>query len=192
MKSAPTALLALCLCLPLVGDEVAKKKFKEMKTLAEKGDAEAQNNLGSHYFGSSSREDKKTAIKWWRKAAEQGHLDAHFNLGTAYVAGSGVEKNADIAVQWFRKAAENSDVMSQAKLGKIYWHGDLQPKDKIKALAWFIIAVKNGAVQFGYFEFLEGIPSMSQINKELTPEKIKKAEALVEEMVKKNPKLLNK
>ena len=68
-----------------------KKKFKgNLKTLAEKGDAEAQNNLGSHYFGSSSREDKKTAIKWWRKAAEQGHLDAHFNLGTAYVAGSGV------------------------------------------------------------------------------------------------------
>jgi len=72
------------------------------------------------------------------------------------VAGSGVEKNADIAVQWFRKAAENSDVMSQAKLGKIYWQGYLQPKDKIKALAWFIIAVKNGAVMFGYFEFLEG------------------------------------
>jgi len=33
---------------------------------------------------------------------------------------------------------------------------------------------------------------MSQINKELTPEKIKKAEALVEEMIKKNPKLLSK
>ena len=188
----PLLLLVLSVSLPLLLGGCGGPSLAELTELAEKGDAEAQNNLGSHYFGSSSREDKKTAIKWWRKAAEQGHLDAHFNLGTAYVAGSGVEKNADIAVQWFRKAAENSDVMSQAKLGKIYWHGDLQPKDKIKALAWFIIAVKNGAIQFGYFEFLEGIPSMSQINKELTPEKIKKAEALVEEMVKKNPKLLNK
>ena len=49
----------------------------------------------------------------------------------------------------------------------------------------FIIAVQNGAIQFGYFEFLEGIGLAChiQINKELTPEKIKKAEALVEEMV---------
>lgn len=72
MKSAPTAFLALCLCLPLMSDEVTKKKFKEMKTLAEKGDAEAQNNLGSHYFGLSSREDKKTLSSGGVKLPSKG------------------------------------------------------------------------------------------------------------------------
>ena len=39
MKSTLTALLAICLCLPLMGDDAAKKKFEEMKVLAEKGNA---------------------------------------------------------------------------------------------------------------------------------------------------------
>jgi len=37
MKTTLTALLAICLCLPLMGDDAAKKKFEEAKALAEKG-----------------------------------------------------------------------------------------------------------------------------------------------------------
>ena len=49
MKSTLTALLAICLCLPLMGDDAAKKKFEKEKAFAEKGDKIGQYNLGVFY-----------------------------------------------------------------------------------------------------------------------------------------------
>ena len=49
MNSALITLLAFCLCLPLVGDDAARKKFEETKAKAEKGVAVAQNNRGLMY-----------------------------------------------------------------------------------------------------------------------------------------------
>ena len=73
MKSVLTALLAICLCLPLMGDDAAKKKFEETKAKAEKGDAVAQSLLGFMYqYGEGVQKDFKEAVKWYRKAAEQG------------------------------------------------------------------------------------------------------------------------
>ena len=47
------------------------------------------------------------AVKWFRKAAEQGDADAQFYLGWAYVTnGEGVPKDEVEAVKWYRKAAE--------------------------------------------------------------------------------------
>ena len=51
-------------------------------------------------------EDKAEAVKWFRKAAEQGHSDAQNSLGYCYYNGEGVEEDKAEAVQWFRKAAE--------------------------------------------------------------------------------------
>ena len=49
MKPTFIALLALCLCLPLMGADKEKplpKDIPSLKVLAEKGDARAQNELG--------------------------------------------------------------------------------------------------------------------------------------------------
>jgi len=47
-------------------------------TAAEQGDAEAQYNLGVRYAnGEGVPEDYKEAVKWFRKAAEQGFAAAH-------------------------------------------------------------------------------------------------------------------
>ena len=45
-------------------------------------------------------------MKWYRKAAEQGHANAQCNLGYCYKYGEGVETNKAEAVKWYRKAAE--------------------------------------------------------------------------------------
>ena len=48
---------------------------------AEQGDAEAQAGLGSNYqFGSGVTQNFKEAVRWYRKAAEQGHSIAQNNL----------------------------------------------------------------------------------------------------------------
>jgi TPR repeat protein len=49
------------------------------------------------------------APRWYRKAAEQGHAAAQFNLGSMYENGEGgLAKEAE-AARWYRKAAEQND-----------------------------------------------------------------------------------
>ena len=50
--------------------------------------------------------DYTEAGKWYRKAAEQGHASAQFNLGCAYASGRGLPQDYAEAVKWYRKAAE--------------------------------------------------------------------------------------
>ena len=71
-----------------VGDnETALKEFRQ---LAEKGDAEAQfylatlYNRGDDIVGGVEKVDFKEAFKWYRLAAEQGHVDAQWRLGLKY------------------------------------------------------------------------------------------------------------
>jgi uncharacterized protein len=40
-----------------------------------------------------------------KTAAEQGDMDAQYNLGVAYESGEGITKDFAEAAKWFRKAA---------------------------------------------------------------------------------------
>ena len=77
---------------------------------AEQGDAETQYKLGFMYEGSDSvPEDYTEAAKWYRKAAEQGHVTAQWMLGGIYYPGEdeGVPDNDVEAYAWFSVAATN-------------------------------------------------------------------------------------
>ena len=57
-------------------------EIKLYRTLAETGDAAAQNRLGLIYQnGEGVPQDDAEAIKWYLKAAEQGYTAAQNNLG---------------------------------------------------------------------------------------------------------------
>ena len=59
--------------------------LKEWKSLAEKGDALAQSDLGDAYrIGKGVPQDYAEAMKWYRKAAEQGSEYSQNILGTMY------------------------------------------------------------------------------------------------------------
>jgi TPR repeat protein len=92
-------------------DDVAAA-VRELKPLAEQGDAEAQFNLGSLYYqGWGVPQDYKEAVKWLRKAAEQGHVFSQATLGTVYAEGvqGVVEKDYPQALMWFIFAAAKGD-----------------------------------------------------------------------------------
>src|SRR5579864_882074 len=60
------------------------------KSAAEQGDASCQNVLGILYSeGRGVPKNDAEAARWFRKAAEQGHAHACFNLGRAYQFGRG-------------------------------------------------------------------------------------------------------
>ena len=50
-------------------------------------------------------EDDAEAVRWFRLAAEQGHVDAQLNLGVLHVTGEGVPEDAVNAYAWFSIAA---------------------------------------------------------------------------------------
>ena len=96
----------------------------QVRQAAERGDAQAQYNLGVAYFkGKGAQKDYAEAAKWSLKAAEQGNAKAQYNMGVAYFHGDGVNKSYNEGVKWFRKAAENNNVKAQYYLGMAYSQG---------------------------------------------------------------------
>ena len=54
------------------------------------------------------------AVKWYRKAAEQGNADAQSNLGVMYANGTGVTKDESEAMKWYRKALDSNPKYARA------------------------------------------------------------------------------
>ena len=57
------------------------------------------------------------AVQCFRLAAEQGVIDAQYNMGVCYYHGLGVEQNTTEAVKWYRLAAQQGDAEAQCFLG---------------------------------------------------------------------------
>jgi hypothetical protein len=76
------------------------------RNAAERGDANAQFNLGASYdLGLGLPQDLAQAAFWYRKAAEQGNVNAQVNLGAMYDYGQGVPRNYAEAYFWLDVAA---------------------------------------------------------------------------------------
>lgn len=113
--------------------------------LAEKGDAEAQLELGRMYlFGDGVPADEKKGVKLIRKAAKQGLPDAYGELGLMYYSGDGVSADIKKSTKYFRKAAELGEPGWLINLGLAYEDGSGVRKDKVKAYAYFYIASQRG------------------------------------------------
>ena len=78
--------------------------------------------------------------------------------------------------------AEAGDAIAQFNLGAMYAEGQGVEQNNVTAYAWWNIAETNGDQN--------AKNGLSQLGKAMTPAQIAKAEKLVKEMVKKNPKLL--
>ena len=99
--------------------------FDHFKNAAERGNVEAQYELGyCYYWGEGVEENKIEAVKWYRKAAEQGNVHAQNDLGVCYANGEGVEEDKAEAVKWYRKAAEQGYSDAQDNLGYCYANGE--------------------------------------------------------------------
>ena len=121
--------------------------YKNARIAADKGDKEAQFDLGICYmngYGYGIEADSIEAVKWIRKSAEQRYAKAQSLLGDCYANGFGIEKDSIEAVNWFRKAAEQGDADAQNYLGICYFNGCGIEKDSIEAVNWFRKAAEQG------------------------------------------------
>ena len=83
---------------------------------------EAQFGLGWCYEnGKGVDQSYEEAVKWYRKAAEQGFRYAQFSLGWCYENGKGVDQSYEEAVKWYSRATEQWETDMKYSLGVCYF-----------------------------------------------------------------------
>jgi TPR repeat protein len=86
------------------------------------------------------------AINWYRKAAEQGNVDAEFSMALLYSIGSdALNPKSEEAVKWYRKAAYRGSPEAEYCLGRAYAEGiGGLVQDDIEAVKWYEKAAQHG------------------------------------------------
>lgn len=79
-----------------------------------------QYNFGVMYAnGQGVVKDEAEAVRWFRKAAEQGTAGAQHNLGFMYENGYGVKKDKVEAVRWYLLAADQGGEESKEAVKRL-------------------------------------------------------------------------
>lgn len=117
---------------------------REWQGPADKGDADAQFNLGQAYrLGRGVKADLRKAEELFGKAAAKGHLQAADTYGLLlFQRGDRAQ-----AMPYIRTAADRGEPRAQYLLGVAHFNGDNVPQDWIRAYALTSLAQQNGIDQ---------------------------------------------
>ena len=129
----------------------ASGDFGTLMKAAQRGDAEAQFQIGDLYMtGQGVERDPAVAAAWYKAAAQQGHAVAASNLGVLYAEGRGVKQNDAEAADWFHKAADAGDPGGENNLGSMYLAGRGVPASDALGAKWIVAAAQQGAAEAQY------------------------------------------
>lgn len=127
-------------------------------------DSDAQYQIGMHYLAGTGgvERDEHEAMKWLRKAAENGNVDAQYRLHliyldksiAEYMAGADYDDVLHEVMKWGHKAAENGNMGAQCSLHLAYGLGIGVPMDAVKSLEWATRAAEQGSDAAKYFMHL--------------------------------------
>lgn len=85
------------------------------------------------------------AAVWFRRAAEQGHVQSQVRLGNLYYLGE-LPGGPEEAVKWYRRAAGRDDV-AQYMLGECCRRGRGVSQNFNEAMRWFLLGEEGIAIQ---------------------------------------------
>jgi TPR repeat protein len=111
------------------------------RPLAERGDADAEFNLGQAYrLGRGVPIDLPMAKIWFQKAADAGHLDAETTLGLLLF------ENGDhvTGLKWLRRAADQGEPRALLVYGTALYNGDGVSQDHVLGYAYVSRAAAQG------------------------------------------------
>lgn len=93
---------------------VETASLDQLRQMAEKDNAAAQNALGLRYAtGDGVVLNEQEAVRWFTRAAEQGNVAAQSKLGSIYYSGRGVPQDPNRAYFWMMVARLNGDDASR-------------------------------------------------------------------------------
>jgi len=103
--------------------------------------------LGRVYY---KKEDYKTALNLYMKAAKQGDIFAKYKLFLIYYEGKIVDKNYTKSFNLAMDLAKQDQAGAQGILGAFYSDGIGVKKDKKEAFKWFMKSAKQGNIAAQY------------------------------------------
>jgi uncharacterized protein len=120
--------------------------FAVLTSQAERGDAQAQTDLGDIYLDRHSvLNDYTKGISWLRKAADQNFVPAENGLSKAYCVGyGGTPKDGAECRTWMQKPADQGDAEAQYTLGLSYFNAWWFEKDDAQGMRWVQRAADQG------------------------------------------------
>jgi TPR repeat protein len=91
--------------------------------------------------------DPKAAFLWYRRAAEDGDVDAMTEVGRCYYHGLGTKKDFAKSFAWYGRAADLGASDAQYALGVAYEYGEGVEKNARTAREWYKRAAKQGDIE---------------------------------------------
>ncbi len=91
------------------------------------------------------------ALKWYLRAALEGHPAAQNNVGYMYTTGraklnaGSTQSSAEEALRWYRKAAKAGYAAAELNIGLAFFHGTSVRQDLVEAVRWFLKAAGHGS-----------------------------------------------
>lgn len=125
-----------------LGTNVIKKKKLEQSLTANENYQLAR----KYYHGGRGKpQDGSEAVKYYRKAAEQGSTVAQYELAVCLFNGNnGVLKDYEEAKKWFEAASIDGHSQAQSCLSDMYYYGICTPKNLYKARYWIVASLQSG------------------------------------------------
>lgn len=140
----------------------------QSRAKAEQGDAEAQYQLGTQY--ESLRLDYREAVRWYRMAAMQRHVEAFYRLCVLSDIGRGTIQDYQEALRWCRLAADYGHARAMVTIGIHYEKGRSLTKDLVQAHLWYNLAAAYGEK--------DGVKWRDRLVLEMTKDQITQAQFL--------------
>jgi TPR repeat protein len=151
------------------------------RPLAEKGDADAQFNLGQAYrLGRGVPVSLAVAQTWLERAANSGHVDAETTLGLLLFQNG----NHTGGLRWLKAAADKGEPRALLVYGTALFNGDGVPQDAILGYAYVSRAAAQG--------LQPAKDTLAQLDQMMPVEDRKKATALAIAKAKSAPALASK
>ena len=100
--------------------------YSKLRQAAELGDAQSQYDLAYLYYKAGSdpliigvTQSYKLAAQWYRKAAQQGHTSAQYNMAVLHLQGEGVERDPVEAYAWLLHSSKAGHEASLAVIKEL-------------------------------------------------------------------------
>ncbi len=114
-------------------------RLPKLMRAAERGNLEAQHDLGAFYATDelSGLKSEAEAVKWYSRDAEQGHGLSQYDLGFMLLLGEGTEKDIAKGLWWMEQAVANGWEYAAKVLSDIYREGLFDVEPNLKRAAYW-------------------------------------------------------
>lgn len=120
--------------------------LKTLRSMADQGDAKAQEILGDLYDEGKGiiPVDTEQALRWYKLAAEQGSEHAAMKMGYKFYEGDGVLKDGLETAKWWLLASANGDPLAGYNLELLNPQDAMSPKDATQRADWYRMGADQG------------------------------------------------